>query len=184
KDVGDTLCFLLSLLNHYILNKQEILKLIDKYLAGNASAEEENQLVKMIDSFQITEEWDDKELGSKVLLEAKMKDRLTAAVEKARLKKGSRLQILYPWFKIAASVVLMVTIGLYLSREHFLKKDISTMTKTDNIKNDIAPGTDVATLTLADGSIVPLDDSTGKQILQANGVCIQKTANGQLVYTM
>ncbi len=182
KDIGDTLCFLLSLLNRYILNKQEILTLIDKYLAGSASAEEENLLVTMFDSFQITEEWDEKELGSKALMEAKMKKRLTAAVKKSRSK--TRLQTLHPWLEIAASIVLILTIGLYLSRDYFVTKSTTVVTKMDSIKNDIVPGRDMATLTLADGSIVPLDDSAGKQILLTNGVSIQKAANGQLVYTI
>lgn len=53
------------------MNEQEFHRLIDKYLAGNASAEEEQLLLNFFNSFQSDIEWDENTLGAKQLLEGK-----------------------------------------------------------------------------------------------------------------
>jgi len=165
------------------LTKQEVLALIDKYLTGETSSEEEDVLMMLIESFQTTDEWDEDELGSRVLLEAKLKDRLDSALRKRRAEKKKWLPFLYPWLKIAAFVVLLLSVGVYFLRGHRVKKNTTVISKVERVINDISPGGDIATLTLADGSVIPLNDSTEQQVFQTGGTYIQKTKNGQLVYT-
>ena len=49
-------------------------------------------------------------------------------------------------------------------------------------KNDIAPGKNGATLTLADGKQILINDALAGNIAEQSGVRISKTADGQLVY--
>ena len=50
-------------------------------------------------------------------------------------------------------------------------------------QNDIAPGSNKATLTLADGSSISLDDSNSGEIAEQHGLKISKTEDGRIVYT-
>ncbi|SDE95092.1 FecR family protein [Mucilaginibacter pineti] len=80
---------------------------------------------------------------------------------------------------IAASVILCLSFGGY-----FLIQQRQTDQFADNAVNDITPGKNTATLTLAGGQKIILSGAlNGKLAVQA-GVTITKTANGQLVYSI
>ena len=66
----------------------------------------------------------------------------------------------------------------------FFKKRVSDnlITKTQSLKNDIAPGGNKAVLTLANGTRVILDDAKNGSITQNASVKVNKTGNGILVY--
>ncbi|WP_449438878.1 hypothetical protein [Pedobacter steynii] len=51
------------------MDKQEFLALIDKYLEGRASIEDEQMLLNYYGSFQHSREWDEKVLGVKEEIE-------------------------------------------------------------------------------------------------------------------
>ncbi|RZK67000.1 MAG: FecR family protein [Pedobacter sp.] len=79
--------------------------------------------------------------------------------------------------KIAA--VLLVVVGIYFFNEYQKEPNYEHLTA-----NDIPPGKIGATLTLANGSKVILDDQTPENISDTHGVKISKTKDGQLVYTL
>ena len=66
------------------MQQQEFLQLIDKYLNGTASAEEERLLSDFFDSFQSAQEWDESVLGVKEQLETKMLKRLQQTVYQSK----------------------------------------------------------------------------------------------------
>lgn len=88
-----------------------------------------------------------------------------------------------PTWKIlmAAAVMVAVTVVAYL----FMRpSDDQQVVATEEVrfKNDILPGTDQATLTLADGTVIILDSSTIRgEIAKQGNVAINGT-NGELKY--
>lgn len=86
-------------------------------------------------------------------------------------------------YMAAACLILIAGTALYLFTDVFNKKDAAeTAGNTDHsFKNDIAPGTDKAVLTLADGSTIQLDNSGNKRIADENGTAVNQQG-AQLVY--
>lgn len=79
-------------------------------------------------------------------------------------------------YAAAAAVLLVVGFTLYYSVQ-----------KSDSVKplayyNDIQPGGDKATLTLADGSQIVLDNKNTGQVATEGAISIETDAKGQIVY--
>jgi hypothetical protein len=109
-----------------------------------------------------------------------VKRRMLRHVLEGIREKGLPMMKDASWFSIAASVILISTIGLYL----YLHKqgDSLTVKATSQQKIDIAPGSDKAVLTLADGRTINLTDAGNGDIVSLQGIKISKTKEGQLVY--
>ncbi|MDQ0638926.1 transmembrane sensor [Pedobacter sp. W3I1] len=143
-------------------------KLLDKYLAGNCTPEE----------IAIVEDWYqqfpfEKEAPKHSLIE-------TSKVEVwSRLSPSGRSMnlITVKRIAIAASVILCFSLGLYFMSG----RNTSPVTAKTELK-DILPGGHKALLTLADGTVVDLDEAKNGQIAKQNGIVIRKAKNGQLEY--
>lgn len=83
------------------------------------------------------------------------------------------------WAWAAAALLLMVT-GTYL----FMNKRIAPppIVVTPPLQDDVVPGGRKATLTLAGGNVISLDDAKNGVVAGQGKTLIRKTANGQLVY--
>ena len=84
------------------------------------------------------------------------------------------------WFRIAAAASLLIFLSL---GSYFLFHHKNQVEKNNLVKNDIAPGRNKATLTLANGQKVILSDSVNGQLASEAGVTINKTKTGELIYT-
>lgn len=82
------------------------------------------------------------------------------------------------WWAAAALLAGLLATGAYLLPH--LSAPAPEMAAATSV-NDIAPGANKATLTLADGTTITLD-STGNRIIQQTGAAIRQQ-NGQLVYS-
>lgn len=84
------------------------------------------------------------------------------------------------WIRIAvaASIVLACTMGGYY---YFFSEKINTQTDFA-VTNDIVPGKNAATLTLANGKKIALADAHDGELAKEAGVVITKTSDGQLIY--
>jgi ferric-dicitrate binding protein FerR (iron transport regulator) len=109
-----------------------------------------------------------------------VKRRVLRRVLEGIREKGLPMMKDASWFSIAASVILISTIGLYLYMHK--QGDSVTVKATSQQKIDIAPGSDKAVLTLADGRTINLTDAGNGDIAALQGVKISKTKEGQLVY--
>jgi len=103
-------------------------------------------------------------------------------ISKAPVKK---LSILYK-FKWAAAIILpLLMFGAY----HLSKKSSSTSANNKEIvaissqNKGLMPGGNKAMLLLADGTSVPLDDSSNGHIINQGNTKVIKLSDGQLVYT-
>jgi transmembrane sensor len=101
---------------------------------------------------------------------------------KNRLDNGNRRTRSFSIYGIAASIILLLAVGigtykvLYTSASK--EKPVIAATKP----KPIIYGGNKATLTLADGTKIALDDQSAGTLAKQTGVSISKTSNGQLVY--
>jgi transmembrane sensor len=98
-----------------------------------------------------------------------------------KLPKGTKAKANSNWMKVAAVLSFFVlSIGTYI----YLNKNnrISPEAKLSSVEHDIAPGGNIATLTLSDGTIVSLDQIKEGEIYQDNNLRIRKTKDGQIEY--
>ncbi len=95
------------------MNREAFLQLIDKFLAGKASAEEEQLLYNYFESFQQSSGWNEQELGPHDAMEQKLLNKLSQAlVKKTGSPKAGVFRIGKKWMLAAA--FLAVFIGGYL----------------------------------------------------------------------
>ncbi|MDB5151116.1 MAG: hypothetical protein JWQ57_5136, partial [Mucilaginibacter sp.] len=76
---------------------------------------------------------------------------------------------------IAAAVLLSISITFYYYRQHSAQNNALAL-------HDIAPGSNKAILTLANGSKLVLDDSKNGQLAKQGQTVVQKTGSGMLTY--
>ncbi len=159
-------------------NQNDINKMIKRYVAGKASAEE----IIFIESYykylnkedNILDEFNEEEL--QVLGKASFES-IIANINQPKVHRKS-----IPLYKyVAAAVVIIAFISgfIYLSNDTLVKQNKLLV---ENEKIDILPGVDRAVLTLSDGSKILLDDYNNEKLVEKAGLTISKTTNGQLLY--
>lgn len=150
------------------MNEQKLKDLLIKYKEGTCTEVEKNLLEYWVSStiypeYQISEQ--------------DLQQDLTEIGQRLPLVKKQR----YLWQKmaVAASIILAVSIGIYL---HYKTPNIIQQESISHYENDIPPGKNSATLVLADGKKIILSDVQSGEIAKESGIEISKTANGQLIY--
>jgi len=156
------------------MKKEDFIILLNRYLSGDTNLEENSQLLNYYESFQTAKDWDDA-LGPKEEMELKMRTRLENALQSEE-NKIIPLQPFYTktTFKLtamAASLLLLISISLFINKTNPLKIETPAVAH-----KEILIGSDKATLTLEDGSIIALEK--GKSYTKGNA-----SSNGEkLVY--
>lgn len=82
-------------------------------------------------------------------------------------------------YAAAASIALVLGTAIYFYTSNSSVADRNTQTASD-----ISPGSNRATLYLADGKVISLDDAVNGNIAEQSGIEITKTRDGQLVYNI
>lgn len=158
------------------MDKKDFQKLLDKYIAGEASLEEEQRLLNFYGSFQKQPESDLEidQIGDNIF------ERIRETIHPVEEDQYSYRFYYLKSISIAAMILLVITTGIYFysnrqiaEPEHFAEIDV---------RNDIAPGYNKAILTLADGSKISLDDAANGLLASQGNIAITKTENGQIVY--
>ncbi len=145
------------------MDKQEFLALIDKYLEGRASIEDEQMLLNYYGSFQHSREWDEKVLGVKEEIEKRVLGRIQGHVRKTRAKEPVRL---WPRVAAAAAILLVVGAGLF----YYISQPVVNRNSEIVNQNDVAPGRNTATITLANGKTIQLSDTKTGVIIDATSL--------------
>jgi transmembrane sensor len=86
------------------------------------------------------------------------------------------------WFRYAAAIILIVGIGSYLYITNQKEKPSVTQTSPVPVQNDVSPGGNRATLTLADGSKIILDSAVNGKLAEQGTAVIEKK-DGQILYS-
>ena len=165
------------------MDKAQFLLLIDKYLAGNASPGEEQQLYDFFNSFQANQAWNEEELGVKQQLEDKMLARLQQAIARSTKNNAAKVTRISTYRNIAAAIAIFMLAcgGLY----YWLQKPVKLKSIANNkphIVHDILPGKNKATLTLANGAVVELNSAKIGVVDNKGNAVVKKVKEGQLLY--
>jgi transmembrane sensor len=156
-------------------NQREFQKLVQKYLDGTASREEQDALDRYYllfrDEPENTSLLSDEQLS---LLERRMENGLFA-----RIQKPVKISRMWPRIAAVAAAVAIVVFGAGL---YVYKDQQKSSTAVVVLANDIPPGKLGATLTLASGKKINLRDAANGEIAKEAGIIVSKTADGQIAY--
>jgi ferric-dicitrate binding protein FerR (iron transport regulator) len=159
------------------LDKKDFEKLLDKYIAGEASLEEEQRLLNFYGSFQKKSEATEEinEIVGESIFE-KIQENILPDQLNQYSHKFYYLKSIF----IAALILLFISTGLYFYTNRVISEP-EQFAEID-VRNDILPGYNKAILTLADGSKISLDDAANGLLASQGNIAITKTDNGQIVY--
>lgn len=161
-----------------VLEKERFHKLLDKYISGEASLEEEQSLLNFYGSFKSPSETDS--VQDMELLGDKIFDNISETIHPTEeIQQSFKLYYLKS-FALAAMILMAITTGIYF---YTSRATTDTVQFTEiGIKNDILPGYNKAILTLSDGSKISLDDAANGLLASQGNIAITKTENGEIVY--
>jgi transmembrane sensor len=171
------------------MSQQRLQELLDKLLTNDCSEEEKLEL------YRLTETLEDEPHLQNVLQTAWMRynnpghtvpEARSAAILQSILQDGKAIPIYtkkrrWPYMAAAAVVLLATCLGIY----RFLQTKPSgpVTPEVATIKNDVkAPDKSRATLTLANGQQILLDQAANGTLASEDGARVILQADGQLVY--
>lgn len=153
------------------MTKQELKTLLEKFDAGQCTAEE----IGMLESWYL--EWRSEETID--FEEAEAERRVDQIWDRLKLDvQIKEKKLLWPRIAAAAVLILSLSLGLYFYQSH------SLVMKQELVQQDVAPGGNKAYLTLADGKRITLTDVANGELAKQAGVAIRKSADGQLIYKL
>ena len=166
------------------MDKIEFLKLLEKYNAGLANAEEIAFLEAYYDLFdQENDGLVDLDIVKKNSIKAEIAEGIKSqlsALEQEEVKTVP-LFVKYKWLTIAAVFVLVSSLTLLFFNKENVKQQVIAINKKP-AKNTIVPGSNNAVLTLANGNQISLNDKENGVLASQSGVIITKNKDGQLQY--
>ena len=155
-------------------DKQQFLELINKYLQGKASLEEDQLLNNFLNSFEQEDNWDYISEDQKFELKNRMLTRLQSTISS---KKWTPVIHIYrkPFFKMAwtryaVALILLFTAGAYFLHWQSTKKQHIDLSSNHKTPIDFEAGKEGAILTLEDGSQIILDSLHNGLVTDQNGV--------------
>lgn len=163
------------------VKQHQLLSLIEKYLAGNASGEERDRLEQHFNSFQQNRPWPEDELGLAADTEKAILQKLRQSL---RPRKG-RLVIAFfrqPALRVAAAFLLLLSglvIWWTLSR-----RDNTLASQTDAASLSSGPYKTNTTLTLADGRVMILDSLADGILVKSGKTVIRKQGSKIVVHAL
>lgn len=172
------------------MEEEQLISLIRKYINAEDSADELETLTEYISRKEHAENISaalEKVLaqtGAKEGYDANRFDPLLKNILSAdKINKPAQVKRLYPFrWAAAAAVVIMISAGGYFYFNKNEKQTAKTATQQQRFKNDVAPGSNKAVLTLADGTRIILDSANNGTLTQQGNIKIIKLDDGQLAY--
>ncbi|NRF37812.1 FecR family protein [Pedobacter foliorum] len=158
------------------MTPEQYILLYEKYIAGNASPDEVLLLLQYRDNFVLEGE----KPSDLSLDEELIKNRILGRIDTTIAQKERKTFKLKWWIAAAAISAIILTIGTL-----FIKKQPEKLIpKSQGIAKSkrIKPGSNMAILTLSDGSEVILNDAKNGEIAKSSQVSIKKIKNGLLTY--
>lgn len=156
------------------LTPEQVALLADKLLKGTISPEERALFEKWYNTLpEEAIEWNDETVHSREELRSQMLSPMLQYIKGEKTVVGK-------WYWAAASLlVLIITGSIYYTKE---KKEHLQAVNQPAVHNNILPGSNKATLTLANGSVIVLEDEHSGTLAKQGSVQVIKLNNGQLAY--
>ncbi|WP_207531924.1 FecR family protein [Desertivirga arenae] len=157
------------------MNREEFIRLSEKYLSGKATVEEQEQLKAYNDQIQLDNDSWNEGMGDREEIYYEISNAVSSSVAaSSRRKRFFRYS-----FPIAASLLIILSVGmLFLNRNISRNKQI-----TKASYKPVLPAEDKAYLTLSDGKKILLD-STQNNLTTEFGIKLHKEKDGLLVYNL
>lgn len=157
------------------MDQKDILLLLERYKAGQCTAEE----AALLEGWYLSQSRKSSTLSTAEV--ASIEQQLWTGLERHIGEvPGSVNKPLKLWQRVswAAAVLLTVSSGLFF----YLSKPghSSDLAQAEHI----LPGTNTAVLTLADGKKINLNDVSIGKLAEESGIVVKKAADGQLVYSI
>jgi len=172
---------------------QKIRELSQKWMDGTISPEERMFLFSWYDSFDDTQlELDPEQARLFDLLRQDMlndiRQRLgqgsgSASPTTGDLAPPIRKMGFFRPAAAAAALILVVAGVWYFNRNTAHPSAPALATTSPSSRQDVLPGSDKATLTLADGSTIDLDNASAGSLATQGGTHVSKTGDGRITYT-
>lgn len=165
------------------MQKEQVHKLVEKYLHNTASQEEIDELFQWYQSeIPGQTEWDLEESEDEDSLKAMIFSKITSNDQVGITRS---VKPLFYSLSIAASILLFLACGLYF----YSQRDVNDALVSEKLAprskpKDIPAGGHKAILTLADGRKIVLDDSSNGIVVNQNGISVHKNSNGIIEYTL
>ncbi|RZK53816.1 MAG: anti-sigma factor, partial [Pedobacter sp.] len=157
------------------MNNKDAKLLLEKYRLGTIN-QKEKQLLEIWYAKTATEN----ELEIKELELDKNLDETWANISEAtKPKEHKKIKF---WPRLAAAAVIVLVAGL---STYFYQNEVSKNKPQQNNQQlaSIKPGGNRATLTLANGEVITLDDANSGKLAEQNGIVITKTTDGKVIYS-
>jgi transmembrane sensor len=170
--------------------KEYYIALLNKFMAGTASTEEQNDLFEELVKGTNDADWEEMirdislaSTGEGVYDRHRWQPILASVLVKARTKRTSGvIRFLTRRWQVAAAIVaLVIAAGGYYRFNHSSRVE-TTATASQLKTQDAVPGGYKAILKLAGGRQIILDSAINGTLAQQGNANIQKLSNGQLVY--
>jgi transmembrane sensor len=162
------------------MTEAEYLSLCEKYLNGDCTPQQEEQIQTYQQKFGIANwRWNNREMGDQEQLRTMIYERLQNSMSKQKQVSLYR----FKWrYAVAATVLLFISAGLFFLTPKTAKPVIVRANVSPKYKNDVLPGSNKAVLTLADGRRIILDNAKKGMLLRQGNTAITKSRDGLLVY--
>jgi transmembrane sensor len=154
------------------MNEQKAKALLQRYEKGELSPEEKLKL----DTWYLEQAKN----SAFNLSEGELEDSVSYLSANLPLVRAKQTR-LWPRIAATAAAVAIIAFGIYF---YTGSRELRNAPVEITAANDIAPGRQGATLTLANGQKILLGDAQNGQLANEAGVVISKTADGQLVYAV
>lgn len=165
----------------------KFIRLIQKYIRGKASPEEEQFIEAYYESFDASGEQPQLQHDEKkTLIAQEMRAAIWQQIDAAEQAPLHIPVVKRLWFRMtmAAAVVVMVAIPVhYYIIKTPAPKQVAQTSRQPAPQHDALPGGNKATLTLADGTIVDLDNAANGTIATEGKTVVNKRENGRLEYS-
>ncbi len=163
------------------MDQEEFRQLLQKYADGQELSSEEKRLLRQAYDQTLNEELDAVDsgvsLGPGGEIGKNIKQRIDERIGAKPIK-----WLHFPKLQYVAAVLLIGFMAVGSAYWYFGEgiKDEEVVAEVD----DIPPGQNTALLTLADGSVISLDDVRDGTVAMQDGVRIDKDSNGYVTYNM
>lgn len=154
------------------MNEDQKAELLKKYTDGTATPQEQ----AVVESWQLQFPLE----GRGVLGDQQTREDL-AEIRTYLLRISGKRSTPLLWYKISAAAVLAFIAFSTAWYFHFREGTVSGSVAALAV-HDIAPGKNAATLTLADGSRIVLDERQKGRLARQGGISISKDAHGRIIY--
>lgn len=162
-----------------MITKEEFLILYEKMLAGRCTPEEKQLLEAYSDDMVLPDDTWDAQLGDKEQVYRSLKARMEESMPGLAVIKPARR---YLRLKVAACFLVLLSTGILVWRNTLSTQQKATYAVAPGATKAIYPGGNKAYLTMADGTVISLNDAKNGNLSAQAGTEIYKLKDGVVAY--